>query len=154
LLVPDDPDDKEVEAVSHLWRAVMLIAVADIIMSLDNVIAIAAVAQGNILLLAIGLVVSIPLITAGAALIMSLIDRYPVFIWAGAGLLGWIAGGVIVTDPAVSARLIASFGEKLMQHVEFAAAGAGILLAIGGGGLWRSLHEMRIKVRVARGARA
>src|SRR5258707_5515698 len=67
LLVPEDPDEDEVEAVEHLWRAVRIIAVADIVMSLDNVIAIAAAAQGNFALILIGLAVSIPLIVAGAA---------------------------------------------------------------------------------------
>jgi YjbE family integral membrane protein len=93
LLVPDDPDEDDVEAVEHLWRAVRIVAIADIIMSLDNVIAIAAAAQGNVALLVIGLAISIPLIIAGAALIMALLDRYPILIWAGAALLGWIVGG-------------------------------------------------------------
>jgi YjbE family integral membrane protein len=105
LLVPEDPDDSEVEAVEHLWRAVRIVAIADIIMSLDNVIAIAAAAQGNMALLVIGLGVSIPLIVAGAALIMALLDRYPILVWAGAALLGWIVGEVIATDPVVQGYL-------------------------------------------------
>ena len=144
LIVPERPDRDELQAVAHLWRAVMLIAIADIVMSLDNVIAIAAIAEGNLLLLAIGLVVSIPLITIGAALIMALIDRFPIFIWAGAALLGWIAGGVIATDPAVAAHLTAAFGETLTQQIDFAAAGAGALFAVGAGGLWRSVHVGKI----------
>src|SRR5712675_1814700 len=99
LLVPEDPDESETEAAEHLWRAVRIVAVADIIMSLDNVIAIAAAAQGNMALLVIGLAISIPLIVAGAALIMALLDRFPILVWAGAGLLGWIVGEVIATDP-------------------------------------------------------
>ena len=103
LLVPDEPDDDgEVEAVEHLWRAVRIVAVADIIMSLDNVIAIAAAAGGNMALLILGLAISIPLIVAGAALIMALLDRFPILIWAGAALLGWIVGEVIATDPVVA----------------------------------------------------
>src|SRR6266436_7177784 len=90
LLVPDDPDEDETEAAEHLWRAVKIVAIADIIMSLDNVIAIAAAAQGNMALLVIGLAISIPLIVAGAALIMALLDRFPILVWAGAALLGWI----------------------------------------------------------------
>ena len=72
-------------------------------MSLDNVIAIAAAADGNMALLVLGLAISIPLIVAGAALIMSLLDRFPMLVWAGAALLGWIAGEVIATDPVVTA---------------------------------------------------
>src|SRR5665647_1396964 len=83
LLVPDDPEEGEAEAAEHLWRAVRIVAIADIIMSLDNVIAIAAAAGGNMALLVIGLAVSIPLIVAGAALIMSLLDRFPILVWAG-----------------------------------------------------------------------
>ena len=108
--MPDDPDESETEAVEHLWRAVRIVAIADIIMSLDNVIAIAAAAGGNMALLVLGLAISIPLIVAGAALIMALLDRFPILIWAGAALLGWIAGEVIATDPVVTAYLIHGYG--------------------------------------------
>lgn len=149
LLVPEDAHRDEIKAAAHFWRAIMIIAVADIVMSLDNIIAIAAIAQGNLLLLAIGIIVSIPLIMAGAALIMALIDRFPIFVWAGAALLGWIAGEVIATDPAVAAHLTATVGEQLAQRIEFAAAGAGALLALGAGGLWRSLHGDRARSAAA-----
>ena len=75
--------------------------IADIVMSLDNVIAIAAAANGQLSLLILGLAVSIPMIIAGAALIMMVLDRFPILVWSGATLLGWIAGDVIATDPAV-----------------------------------------------------
>src|SRR5258705_6803386 len=93
LLVPEDPDDDEVEAVEHLWRAVRIIAVADIVMSLDNVIAIAAAAQGNFALILIGLAVSIPLIVAGAGPIMSLLQSHPNLVLAGARPPGLGVGG-------------------------------------------------------------
>ncbi len=144
LLVPEDPDRDEIQAVAHLWRAVMIIAVADIVMSLDNIVAIAAIAQGNVVLLAIGLAVSIPLIVAGAALVMALLDRFPILIWAGAALLGWIAGEVIVADPALSAHLAATFGAQLAQQIEFAAPATGAALAIAAGGLWRCWHETEL----------
>src|SRR6201984_2135524 len=99
LLVPDDPDEDATEATEHLWRAVRIVAIADTIMGLDNVIAIAAAAQGNMALLVIGLGISIPLIVAGAALIMALLDRYPILVWAGAALLGWIVGEGIAPAP-------------------------------------------------------
>ena len=105
LLVPEDPDEDEVEAVQHLWRAVRIVAIADIIMSLDNVIAIAAAAQGNMALLVLGLAISIPLIVAGAALIMALLDRFPILVWAGAGLLGWIVGEVAPRSRSCHRRL-------------------------------------------------
>jgi len=137
LLVPDDPDENEVEAVEHLWRAVRIVAVADIIMSLDNVIAIAAAAQGNMALLVLGLAVSIPLIVAGAALIMALLDRYPILVWAGAALLGWIVGEVIATDPAILPYLTSRFGEEGAHYITLFCALIGAVLVLVVGGLWR-----------------
>jgi YjbE family integral membrane protein len=100
LLVPDDEGD-DVTAGTNLWQAVRIVVIADIIMSLDNVIAVAAAANGQLPLLILGLAISIPMIIAGAALIMMVLDRLPILVWLGATLLGWIAGGVIATDPAV-----------------------------------------------------
>jgi YjbE family integral membrane protein len=149
LLVPERTDRSKVEAVAQLWRAVWIVVVADIVMSLDNVIAVAAIAQGSILLLAIGLAVSIPIILAGAALIMVLIDRLPVLVWAGAGLLGWIAGEVISTDPAISRYVIGKFGEPFAKQVELAAAISGILLVIAVGGLWRQFQLSHVRMKLA-----
>jgi YjbE family integral membrane protein len=143
LLVPEEADRDEIQAVAHLWRAVMIIAVADIVMSIDNMIAIAAIAQGNLLLLAIGLAVSIPLIVAGAALVLALLNRFPILVWAGTALLGWIAGEIIVADAALSTHLAASFGGQLARQIEFAAPATGAALAIAAGGLWRCWHESR-----------
>src|SRR5881409_494279 len=108
LLVPDN-EDENVASASHLWHAVQIVVVADIVMSLDNVIAVAAAANGSAPLLVLGLAISIPLIVAGAALIMALLNRLPILVWAGAALLGWIAGDVIATDPAVDPKLQALF---------------------------------------------
>ena len=82
-----------------LWGAVRTVAIADIVMSLDNVLAIAAAAKGHPWLIGFGLLVSIPLIVAGATLIMALLARFPILVWAGAGLLGWIAGELLMEDP-------------------------------------------------------
>jgi len=115
LLVPER-NQEEVRSASHLWAAVQIVVVADIVMSLDNVIAVAAAANGSVPLLVLGLAISIPFIIAGAALIMALLDRLPILIWAGALLLGWIAGDVIATDPVIHPKLDAvfagSFGAK------------------------------------------
>jgi YjbE family integral membrane protein len=104
LLVPEDEND-EIAAGTTLWHAVRIVVIADIIMSLDNVIAVAAAANGQISLLALGLAISIPMIIAGAALIMLVLDRFPLLIWLGAMLLGWIAGDVIASDPVDQAAL-------------------------------------------------
>ena len=109
LLVPSKEEYGNVSAASHLWAAVQIVVVADIVMSLDNVIAVAAAANGSLLLLIFGLASSIPLIIAGAALIMALISMLPILIWAGSALLGWIAGDVIATDPAVHPKLQSLF---------------------------------------------
>jgi YjbE family integral membrane protein len=100
LLVPEGEGD-DVTAGTSLWHAVRIVVIADIVMSLDNVIAVAAAANGELSLLILGLAISIPVIIAGAALIMTVLDRFPILVWLGATLLGWIAGGVIATDPAV-----------------------------------------------------
>lgn len=104
LLVPEDEGD-EITAGTTLWHAIRIVVIADIVMSLDNVIAVAAAANGQLSLLILGLAISIPMIIAGAALIMLVLDRFPILIWLGAMLLGWIAGDVIASDPAVAPLL-------------------------------------------------
>lgn len=143
LLVPEEADRDEIQAVAQLWRAVMIIAIADVVMSIDNMIAIAAIAQGNLLLLAIGLAVSIPLIVAGAALVLALLNRFPILVWAGTALLGWIAGDLIVADAALTQHLATRFGGELAGQIEFAAPATGAALAIAAGGLWRCWHESK-----------
>lgn len=98
LLTQDEADEADIHGSDNLWGAVRTVAIADIVMSLDNVLAIAAAAKGNTGLIIFGLAISIPLIVAGATLIMALLTRYPVLVWAGAALLGWIAGELIVDD--------------------------------------------------------
>lgn len=139
LLAPDDPDKDEVEAAAHLWRAVRIVVVADTVMSLDNVIAVAAAAKGQLILLVIGLTISIPIVIAGAAIIMALLDRFPVLVWAGAALLGWVGADAAATDPAVFDYISGIFGANFAQQIEFAAALAGALLAVAAGGLWRQI---------------
>jgi YjbE family integral membrane protein len=136
LLVPEEEDEDDVQAASHLWAAIQIVVVADIVMSLDNVIAVAAAANGSVPLLVLGLAISIPLIVAGAALIMALLNKLPILVWAGAALLGWIAGDVIATDPVVQPKLNAvfagPFGAKLDSLL--ASIGAAPHFANGGYG--------------------
>jgi YjbE family integral membrane protein len=154
LLVPEDEND-EIAAGTTLWHAVRIVVIADIIMSLDNVIAVAAAANGQLSLLVIGLAVSIPMIIAGAALIMLVLDRFPVLIWLGAMLLGWIAGDVIASDPidqslfhnildghitieATSTILGASHFNLDGDLMDFAASAAGAIVVLIVGSIWRS----------------
>ena len=142
LLVPEEEDEDSIRAASHLWHAVQIVVVADIVMSLDNVIAVAAAANGSVPLLVLGLAISVPLIVAGAALIMALLNTLPILVWAGAALLGWVAGDVIATDPAIHPKLIAllagAFGGKLDSLLgsvgmapQFANGGSGGELLLG-----------------------
>ena len=98
LLVPED-DDAEIEASTQLLSAIKTILIADLVMSLDNVIAVAAAAGGSILLLILGLAISIPLVIFGATLLLKLMERFPVIITIGGALIGWVAGEMLVTDP-------------------------------------------------------
>ena len=125
LLVPEDEDD-EIAAGTTLWHAVRIVVVADIIMSLDNVIAVAAAANGQLSLLILGLAVSIPMIVAGAALIMLVLDRFPVLVWLGAMLLGWIAGDVIASDPAVAPLLHRLIDGKIVLDITGTSAIFGV----------------------------
>jgi YjbE family integral membrane protein len=117
LLVPEDEDD-EIAAGTTLWHAIRIVVIADIIMSLDNVIAVAAAANGQFSLLILGLAVSIPMIIAGAALIMLVLDRFPILVWLGAILLGWIAGDVMETDPVVEPVLHRLLDGTIALHID------------------------------------
>ena len=101
LVMGEDEHGHEVSASDQLWRAVQTIAIADAVMSLDNVLAIVGVARDDTVLALLGLAISIPLIVVGASLITTLINRFPVLIWIGAGLLGWVAGEMLVDDPVI-----------------------------------------------------
>jgi YjbE family integral membrane protein len=136
LLVPEEEDEDGVQSASHLWAAIQIVVVADIVMSLDNVIAVAAAANGSVPLLILGLAISVPLIVAGAALIMALLSRLPILVWAGAALLGWIAGDVIATDPAIHPKLNALFAGPVGAKLDsmLASLGIGPHFANGGSG--------------------
>jgi YjbE family integral membrane protein len=121
LLVPED-EDEEIAAGTTLWHAVRIVVIADIIMSLDNVIAVAAAANGQLSLLILGLAVSIPMIIAGAALIMLVLDRFPILVWLGAMLLGWIAGDVISSDLAVEPFLHRLLDGRIVLDIEGTSA--------------------------------
>ena len=130
LLAPNEGDADGKTSSSSLWHAVRLIAVADVVMSLDNVIAVAAVADGSLALLIFGLGVSIPAIVAGANIIMTILTYFPLIIWAGAALLGWIAGEVIASDPII-ADYAATFGSGAAEKTKLLCAFAGMVGTVG-----------------------
>ena len=133
LLVPEHDEHSNIQASASVWAAVKTIIIADFVMSLDNVIAIAGAAQladpeHQMGLVIFGLLVSIPIIVWGSTLILKLIDRFPSIVTFGAGLLGWIAGGLLVTDVVV----IRHFGEPTaLVHYSAAAIGAIVIVLLG-----------------------
>ena len=130
LLSEDNGDEGEHKEIGGLAAAIRTILVADLVMSLDNVLAVAAAAKGNTALLIIGLAVSIPLIIFGSTLLLKVMDRFPIIITLGAALLGFLAGEMLLTDPAVTER----FGVLSHSVVNGAGAiGAVIVVVVG---LW------------------
>jgi len=126
---------EESMAVDSLRRAVQIIVVADIIMSLDNVVAVAAVARGNYVLIGLSLAVSIPIVFIGSALIAKLLHRFPIIVWAGAALLGFVGGELIAEDPVLAPWLQAT-PLRSGANVAFGTLGAGMVLVLGR--LWNS----------------
>jgi YjbE family integral membrane protein len=106
LLAPQDEEDGNGESISNLWQAVRTIVIADFVMSLDNVIGIAAAAKGSVLLLTLGLMISIPLIVFSSTMILRFMGRYPWIVTLGGALLGYIAGEMAVTDRAVAGWIV------------------------------------------------
>ena len=153
LLVPsEEAGEDSVKAGDTLLRAVWLVTVADIVMSLDNVIAIAAAAESaaarvdlahaltiKTTLIVFGLATSVPLIIAGSALLVALLNRFPILVWAGAGLLGWVAGEIMIKDAAVEAWL----GVELVDRLHLWAAAAGAVFVIAVGYVIRRAHHKR-----------
>ncbi len=133
LIAPDEEDSHgNIEGSDKLWGAIKTIIVADLVMSIDNVIAIAGAAQTageqhEMLLVIFGLVVSIPIIVWGSQLVLKLMDRFPIIIVLGGMLLGWIAGTMAHTDPA----LVPYIPQDRVVHYGLGVAGALLVLAIG-----------------------
>ena len=137
LIADDDGAEHRIKASDRLVTAVGTIIVADLVMSLDNVVAVAAAARGDVPLLIFGLVISIPIVIVGSQIIMRLIERFPVLVLAGGGLLGYIAGEMAVDDPVVKPWLDANAAglAALTPPVLF-----GLVVA---GGVWRIRRRRR-----------
>ena len=136
LLLEDDAGgDMGAQQNAGLLTAIRTILIADLVMSLDNVLAVAAAAKGNTVLLILGLGISIPLIIFGSTLLLKVMERFPIIITLGAALLGFLAGEMAMTDPAVTQR----FGEQSRTLVN-AAGLAGALLVVAMGKLLQRRH--------------
>jgi YjbE family integral membrane protein len=159
LVGPDQHDASDApQATESLWRAVRIVVVADVIMGLDNAVAVAAVANGRYVLLGLGLAISIPTVIAGSAIVLALIERHPIIVWAGGAVLGWVAGQLLVSDPIIEARLSAlalvdfdgnsaifgaarHFASRLNLSLADVAFGAlGAIVVIAAGVAWRHAH--------------
>ena len=136
LLAPDEDGHGDVQGSDKLLAAIKTIIVADLVMSVDNVIAIAGAAQNagehSFLLVVLGLLISIPIIVWGSQLVIKLMERFPFIITAGGMLLGWIAGGMLVSDPALANPDKWQWMFKLAQTdtLKYAASVAGALLVL------------------------
>jgi YjbE family integral membrane protein len=140
LVTPQHQDAEDsAEAIEDLWRAVRVVVIANLVMSLDNVIAVAAAARGNYVLLGLGLAVSIPVVIAGSALFLAIIERFPIVVWGGGALLGWIAGGLLPDDPAVAVYIPEALADKL--DVASGIAGAIIVVSVG----WYLVRSTRVQ---------
>lgn len=135
LLNADDDDGGHEKSHASLMSAIRTILVADLVMSLDNVVAVAAAAHGDTTLLIVGLALSIPLVIFGSTLLLSVIEKFPVIVWLGAALLGYIAGEMFVADPVIEPRTETWASLVSMTHHQFGitmgVAGALLVLVIG-----------------------
>jgi YjbE family integral membrane protein len=129
LLIPEDGED-DIQASEHLLTAIKTILIADLVMSLDNVIAVAAAAGGSYVLLILGLAISIPLVIFGATLLIKLMERFPIIITGGAGLIGWVAGEMLVADSALRGSLEAMGVQYQGEHPQLAGVSLEIIAAV------------------------
>lgn len=148
LMQPEDHDEGEsIKSAAGLWGAVQTIVVADLVMSLDNVIGIVAAAKGHFGLIAFGLCLSIPLIVFGSKLVLGILTRFPVLVVAGAGLLGWLAGEIMVHDPLVPKFVL--HHETTPQEALMACV-AGVLIVVITGSLMKRRALARFAERRSR----
>lgn len=131
-LLLENGGEENIEASSSLWKAVKTIIIADIIMSLDNTLAIAAVAKGDYVLLGIGLALSVPLIVFGSQIILKVMDRFPVIVYAGAGLIAWTAGEMMQSD-----KLMTAYTEMMPHWLLPALITAAVIAA----GVWNNKYR-------------
>jgi YjbE family integral membrane protein len=146
LLMPEHDGDENVDSSDNLLAAIKTILVADLVMSLDNVIAVAAAAKGSLTLLILGLAISIPLVIFGSTLLLKLMTRWPVIITIGAALLGWVAGDMAATDPTIKDWVDAN---AAWLHWAAPAVGAVFVVALGKWLGARPAHEAEPMVDMA-----
>lgn len=127
-LLTDSDDEGTGKQANTLWQAIRIIMVADLVMSLDNVLAVAAASHGNTTMLIVGLLLSIPLIIFGSTMLLKIMDRFPIIVIAGAALLGWLSGEMFATDPSTR-EWVASYGHGLALGLQITCAVAVVAIA-------------------------
>jgi YjbE family integral membrane protein len=157
LLVPEDDDD-DINASDHLLTAIKTILIADLVMSLDNVIAVAAAAGGSMTLLVLGLAISIPLVVFGATLLVKAMERFPIIITVGAGLIGWVAGEMLIADGALQGWLT-SLGATYVDekphmgglNLEYVCGAIGVVVVVAWGTWLAKRHAAQQLTAVQQG---
>jgi YjbE family integral membrane protein len=146
LLVPEDGDEN-INSSDHLLTAIKTILIADLVMSLDNVLAVAAAAGGSTTLLVLGLAISIPLVIFGATLLVKAMERYPVIITIGAGLIGWVAGEMLIADGALHGWLTSMGATYVNDHphmggvnLEYVCGAIGVVIVVACG-MWLAKRQ-------------
>lgn len=149
LVLPDDEESEpgsvgDAAPTGSMASAIRTILIADLVMSLDNVIAVAAASRGDTVLLVVGLLISIPLVVYGSTLLLKVVERYPLIVWGGAALLGYVAGDIAVHDPAIG-----SWADATAASLGVSVANLGRLVGLLGAALvvglsWALLRRRRI----------
>ncbi len=128
-LLIDETEPSDVKAKPNLWGAVMSIIMADAVMSLDNVIAIAGAARGSAHLIIFGLVLSVPIVMFGAGFLLKTLERYPLLVWAGAALLGWVSGEMMASDLIVSNYLTNYIDHQALERSLSVIGASGVVIS-------------------------
>jgi predicted tellurium resistance membrane protein TerC len=141
LLIPED-EDPDIKASDKLWPAIKTILIADLVMSLDNVIAVAAAAGNSYFLLILGLAISIPLVIFGATLLVKVMERWPIIITIGAGLLGFVSGEMAWEDGAIS-----GYTHQFPEQMKYAAALVGAAFVVFLGRFLAARHQKEAETK-------
>ena len=152
LLGDETTHTNRVKSGANIWQALKIVAIADIVMSLDNALAIAGAAGSDVQLIIIGLGISIPLVVFGSTLLMWLLTHLPILVWAGSALLGWVAGELIATEPALGpqvSRLVEALGVRTMTVVRGVEILAAVIVVLVGWVLLKATRDHAVAKQAA-----
>ena len=144
-LLIDETEHSDVKAKPNLWGAVVSIIMADAVMSLDNVLAIAAAAHGSSKLIIFGIVLSVPIVMFGAGFLLKVLERFPALVWGGAGLLGWVAGEMMASDPFIALHTKNVIQPEWLEHGLAICGAALVLISAFAIEIWRQWRADQVK---------